>query len=607
MPEINFPNPETRRWQGPYLGDYYGDFYKTYNIDLENNPGNIELSTGVRYSTDSTDCGCASLSALTAFIRTNADGTDRWWAVNEGGSLYKTWGAVPTNLGSKFQVDTSAGTPGSPKDFTIHENDSDSAAGNNILIVTRDTDVAVLNDTGADTWNSNWWVTTKTMTALKTGLPHPIEYFPMRRISLIGDGNFIHIIDKNKNCTYARLVLPVNLRVEHIFVTAYRAWILCSGTRGNNGAVIEWDGSSESYNQIYDVKSIYPLSGVNWNEIPIVITDKGLILEYDGNGFSPMIRNGQVIALPTYAEEGYYINYGDILPRGMTVTDNGLVLINVGLGSTTNFPTRYNGGIWCLNPLSGNFYKKYSLGQGTDTETVYGHQNTTDVGAIKAVSGGSILFIAGGQVGEGGVAGEVFYRVWTLSRGWISLNRRGYFLTQFVYSDNISEMWENIWLKFSKFRATGSKIIIKAKGVNSLLDENRRVFNEEITWTSGTTFTITLAANDDALAVGDEVEILGRNNAGVLAHITEITGNHAALQTITIDETVLKTSGTSKATFDRWKKIGVIDSNTKYFAPLNIGIQSSFIQFKIELRGPATDYNIKQVTNLFKPQTIKKK
>lgn len=607
MPEITFPNPKIRKWQGPYIGDYYGDLYKTFNIDLENNPGNIELSQGVFVSTDSTDCGCANLGVINAFIRTNADGTDKWWAINSAGGLFKTWGAAPTLLSSRFQIDTSANTPTSPKDFTIHENDSDSASGDNILFVTRDTDVATLNDTAANNWNANWWITTKGKTGLKSGVPHPIEYFPTRRITLIGDGNLIHTIDKNKNATYARLTLPTNLRVEHIFYTTYRTWILCSGIRGNNGAIIEWDGSSETYNNIYDAKSIYPLSGVNWNEIPVVVNDRGLVLEYDGNGFSAMIRNGQIIALPIYNQQGFYINYGDIIPRGMTITDDNLILMNIGLSSTSSIARRYSGGIWCLNPLTGNLYNKYALQQGGDTDTIYGNQNTVTAGAIKAVSGANTFIVAGGRVGEGGVAGEVFNKIWNISRGYNSTNRRGYFITQFVYSSDISEMWDTIWLRFSKFKASGSKMIIKAKGVNTLLDENRQIFNEEITWTSSTTFTVTLATGDDSLQVGDEVEVLGRGNNGVLAHITQISGAHGALQTITIDETVVKTSGTSRATFNRWKKLAVIDDNTKYFVPVNIGIQSSFIQFKIELRGPSTDYNVKELTNVFKTQVIKKK
>lgn len=93
----------------------------------------------------------------------------------------------------------------------------------------------------------------------------------------------------------------------------------------------------------------------------------------------------------------------------------------------------------------------------------------------------------------------------------------------------------------------------------------------------------------------------------MLAHITDISGAHLAVQTITIDETVTSTSLTSKARFDRWKKLGVIDDTTKYVVPLKIGISSAFIQLKIELRGPAKDFDIKALTVSSVEQTKGKK
>ena len=143
-----------------------------------------------------------------------------------------------------------------------------------------------------------------------------------------------------------------------------------------------------------------------------------------------------------------------------------------------------------------------------------------------------------------------------------------------------------------RFRRTGSQFIIKAKGTRSLYLANRRPLDATITWTSTTTFTLTLAATDDSLAVGDEVEVLNGSNAGILAHITTISGAHAALQTITIDETVTTGSSTSVARFDRWKKLGTISNVEKYEDVLNIGIKSSFIQFKVELRGLASEMEL---------------
>ena len=44
-----------------------------------------------------------------------------------------------------------------------------------------------------------------------------------------------------------------------------------------------------------------------------------------------------------------------------------------------------------------------------------------------------------------------------------------------------------------------------------------------------------------------------------------------------------------------WKKLGIINDTTKYVVPQNIGITSSFIQFKVELRGPSLDFDVKSL------------
>ena len=122
-----------------------------------------------------------------------------------------------------------------------------------------------------------------------------------------------------------------------------------------------------------------------------------------------------------------------------------------------------------------------------------------------------------------------------------------------------------------------------------------------VTWTSATTFTTTLGSLDDSIQVGDEVEVLSGVNAGLLAHVTIISGAHGALQTFTIDQTADLGSSTSAIRFDRWKKLKNFTIGDRYEEPVNIGIDSSFIQFKVELRGPAQDMNISDLIVTSKP------
>lgn len=621
MPKIEIPNPKTRRWTGCYLGEYNGNLQRTFNIDLENKPGEITISRSFERIMDTvSDTNLVNLGIVDAFERIKVNGRERWWAMCRNGRLFvRDTGTSPLLLtGNWLQDGVYLGDCNSPfdaQDMAIGEKDSDSGSdGEDIIFITRDTAVATHNDCGTNTWVRNSYFHT-TPTALQggiTGMRHPIAYFPTRRIYVIGDGNKIHTIDKNKNSSYARLTLPSDYRVWHIFVTTYRVWILCSGTRGNNGAIVEWDGSSETYNNIYDAKSEFPLSGVNYNEIPIVVNNKGMILEYNGFNFSVMIRNGHEIFFPFSDEFGNAFSLATsqmpISPKGMTVSDDGLIYILANSPSKNSFKSL--GGVWCLNPETGNLYSKYTLGPAsTPSDSDYGQQIMDAPGAIKAVNIGqtfsnSSYLVASASINLDGV-GSTKYGVWHLPREYSKTIRKGWFVTEYFHADDIQEMWETIWLKHGLMKTTNSEIIVKAKGVQSMLDVDRHPIQKTITWTSITTFTVTLGAGDDALAIGDEVEIVGAVNSGQLAHITDISGAHAALQTITIDETMDLGSGTSYARFDRWKKLAVIDSQTKYFTPVNIGITSSFIQFKVELRGPATDFHLKEIISTFKPQTIK--
>src|SRR3990172_8746820 len=128
-----------------------------------------------------------------------------------------------------------------------------------------------------------------------------------------------------------------------------------------------------------------------------------------------------------------------------------------------------------------------------------------------------------------------------------------------------------------------------------MLNESGSMFDPTITWTAASTFTVTLNASADALQVGDEVEGLTGANAGLLAHITATSGAHGALQTVTIDESVTTTTGDSVGTFQRWKKLGTITSTSVYEQFMNTGIDSSFIQFKVELRGPNRELEIAEL------------
>ena len=595
MPPIYIPSQETRRWDGIYPGDFYGVLWKTFNIDLDRHEGKVSLSRRTISVADTTQVGDTTLGPINAFVRTNADNTERWWALRNGIGLFKSTGINPDS----WSLDTLASSPIDPRDMWVHENDSDSAAGENQLLVSTDSTVFILNDTANNTWTANWWTTVKSGPALDTGVPHPGEYFRLRRISLIGSRNKIHTLNDSEDIVASRLVFPPYLQSEYIFTTQNRAWILCSHNRGGLGAVVEWDGSAQSPNEIYDIESSLPLSGVGWKNSPIIVTNSGKILELTGEGFVPMKRNGQEIALPFIEEPGNQFSTipfaRGLRPRGMTVGEDGLIYMNLGIPSTNSY--KQSSGIWCLNPVTGRLYCKYSAMSDTGS---FGQQSPNDVGALVRVSTSDsatdyrqgLLF---GAVTNTNDSVATVARIFNIVPLTDSTPNRGYFITQYIASDDVKDFWDSIWTRYKRFVTAANRIVVKARGVWPMQTVSGLPIQLAGTWTSTTTFTATNLDTSDDIAVGDEIEVLNGVNAGVLAHITTISGAQGAVQTFTIDETVISSTATFSVRFERWRKLAEISSATKYEDVANIGISGSFVQFKVELRGVPREMEIESL------------
>lgn len=169
---------------------------------------------------------------------------------------------------------------------------------------------------------------------------------------------------------------------------------------------------------------------------------------------------------------------------------------------------------------------------------------------------------------------------------------RGYFITQKMSGESVTENYNTISLDFLPFRSGKDKIIIKYRTEDDLRDIiDLSGTTWRITWTSSTTFTVTMSVNGVATpwasaAVGDEIEVLEGAAGGLLAHITAINSS-----TITIDETFdnYTANDISNAVFRNWKKWKTItygDSNAnQHFISSHLGKEGEFLQLKVELRG----------------------
>jgi len=195
--------------------------------------------------------------------------------------------------------------------------------------------------------------------------------------------------------------------------------------------------------------------------------------------------------------------------------------------------------------------------------------------------------------------GEVYRRNTNTDYGTLGtvadhIGSRGYFITPKIYSTDVTDVYNQITLKFSPFTTELDKIIMKYRNYDDMR-EFINISNSNywaITWTSVNTFTTTF--EEFGLAeVGNEIEVLRGAAGGLLAHITAISEN-AGTYTITIDENYdnYASGDVSRAVFRnwiKWKTIEYGDSNAlKAFISDQLGKDGKFLQMKIELRGVRT-------------------
>lgn len=185
---------------------------------------------------------------------------------------------------------------------------------------------------------------------------------------------------------------------------------------------------------------------------------------------------------------------------------------------------------------------------------------------------------------------------------------RGYYITPKIFSDQVTDNFNKVNLKFQKFSDESDSILIKYRTTDDNNDEQSYSSTSwQATWTSTTTFTTTeVGMANYATNCGYEVEFVKGAASGYLMHISSIT-EAGGTYTVTLDEAYpyYLTGDTSDfiiRNWLRWKTISYGDSNAnQYYLNEQIGATGKFLQLKIELRGVRVrieELLINNVTNL---------
>lgn len=592
MPNITIPTGENKIIQ-TNRGEALGTIFATKNVDFNANRSNIRLSERMVIEFDSFDDG--DLEVPVAFVRSNADTTDRWWTLVQAdaistsdGLLFKTTNTDPTGT---WAQDAIASSPTTAMDDMVKFGKANSY---DRLVVATSTNLAMMNN---GTWTASWWQTTLGQSTLQATEPHPLHVFKKgyggfsKNILIVGDGNYIHTVteefdvdEEDLMARYRHLTLPPNQRAIWIRSSSTYVYIGTQDVRGMEAFVFVWDGISDAYQVAISVKDQITYAGVVMGNTPYCVNGKGQLLGTDA--FS------EVAVFPVFYEKR---RWDDDLARAQMVHRNGMEIIDDKIhilisgaieGVDTELLENMPSGIWEYDPNSG-LYCKYTFGQYKSTDNDWGAAAIARNGALKEVQQDTGHFLAGASVYTDDAGTEL--KAIFVSQVDATALQRGYFITSQIRAQDIRAFWRRMWVKFKKLENSTDRIIVKYR---TSKDKNFPT-KATITWNSTSTFT-SIDSDFANVVAGNEIEILCGKGAGTTAHVSTITFA-TPTYTITLDEAIPGATGTAQVRIQNYIKLGTISDQTLVRKFYRIAKREAWIQFKVELRGTETSPELENI------------
>lgn len=583
--------PKDRKWIQTNSSDVLGNLFSTFGVDLSWNKGMMRSGDATFLNVNSADLvGLQCAVGFRSFTSIGINGGNQAiFAVAGGitggtGNVYYTSGTgVPSTT---FIQDATSGTPtictADVSDMELFGTNLYVSGGGKVFELTAGgtwNNYDITGDTGNGTdvhmlasYANRLYVTalqTKIFSAALSGTTLGAWAVPTAQYSIDLGGGIQNLI------TFIR-------------ASSNRIWIGTLNAYGGKGYVYEWDGSSSQVTKSYRLDSSGALACVIKGDIPYIMNTNGEIQVWNGGTFKDLddAKVGISGQLNRVRGSLFYnplnvVNNRFIHPNGMTLVDGNInILVNtVNNTNTGETDTSNPAGVWEYLPDVG-LYHKYGL-----TYTHSGDSSPfTDAGQIKLARVGAIseMNIPSAAVARNGtwLAGAQYYTNATATRYGIwydDLNKTaqtpGYFVTTRIYSPNVTEIWQKLFLIFRRFYDSNEKIIVKYRTIDADPLEGT------ITWTGTSSFNTSAAIS--GYAVGDEVEIIQGIGSGLPSHITAIQTTDSGYM-VTVDQVYTGASNqTAIAWFQKWTKIASITDTTIDFKEILIGKQSAWIKFKV--------------------------
>lgn len=364
-------------------------------------------------------------------------------------------------------------------------------------------------------------------------------------------------------------------------------WILTGDIYEGSAYIFKWDGVTENvFQSYYPIYSRAALAGIVADGALYIMDADGQLRYFNGAAFVPApngklpIKNHSYLTNPLSLKNDRWLH-----PNGIML-DNGRINILINNLNNDNGGTveeRIASGIWEYDPEIGWYHKnslsQYDYSAGSPAVIDYGQNRLSRVGALVNLNKDDTTATTVGTY----MAGADYYTTATVTKSasWTNdsldlLQKYGYFVTSRIFGSHFDEFWRNLVIRLQKLLSATDKIVVKYRSNFTPPTE------ATITWVSATSFTTTTDVSAYTAANGgDEVEIIQGSGSGKCAHIASISVNMGTY-TVTLDETYPSgVSGTAKARFQHWTKLGSFSDQQLPFAKFAGMNNSPWVQLKV--------------------------
>lgn len=492
-------------------GDYKGNLWATFNIDLDSNPGTIKTAKKLVKAVGEENSDWIDGSVVQALQL--HDG--RYYVALQDDVLSCSVNSDPTVSANWTDVDTLG-----IEDLGF---ETDMASYTGKLLVSLGTDIMSWDGSTKD---DDWWTVTTSGTALTANYVHTLEVLRTGVDTLyVTDKNLIRYY--NANAGHATITLDTLMNARCLTPSLDRMWAGTYTEVENNAYVYELQVGNAQATQAYEVDGRVCLAMFTYKNTPFVVTDRGYIQAFNGVGFEtisqfPWASEANMMdgCRPGLVQDS--VTSTAIHPKGIKVKGKyAYIYVNTNDegNSGSNLSHRAPSGVWVLDLETYSLSHKYAL---NSTVNTYGGSKVIRSGPLLLSGTASVPIMVGAEV-------EDEPGIWMES----TETNQSYFVTTRHESDSVADAFETVVIKTDTLD-TGESVVTKYK------DETRPNFPLEvlnISWLNGTQFTtldaLTGVVEATEAVFGDEVEIISGAGAGQMAHVVSIEGG--TTKTVTLD------------------------------------------------------------------------